>query len=74
MQKRFGTFEVEVNQIVITIHRRESGSIYDADRVILAREDARSASNIMLPMNFEPFLHNLYYVDFRVESSHTSRV
>jgi hypothetical protein len=42
-----------------------------ADRVVLAREDARSASN-MLPMDFVPFLHNLYYMNFRVESIHTA--
>ncbi len=52
-------------------HRRESVFMYGADRVVLAREDAGSASNIMLPMNFVPFLHNLFYMDFRVVSSHT---
>ena len=51
-------------------HRRESIILCGADRVALAREDAGSASNTMPPMDFVPFLHNLYYMDFRVESSH----
>jgi hypothetical protein len=42
-----------------------------ADRVLLAREDAGSASNTMLLMDFVPFLFNLYCMDFRVKSSHT---
>jgi hypothetical protein len=30
----------------------------------LAREDAGSASNTMLSIDFVPFLHNLYYLVF----------